>query len=74
MDCWAQVLRRTGIDPNDSFFVLGGDSIKAIRLVAVARPAYLRLSVSFALQNPVFRRMASGAEIVQLASLQPIEP
>jgi hypothetical protein len=74
MDCWAQVLGRTDIDPNDSFFVLGGDSIKAIRLVGVARPANLRLSVFFARQNPVFRRMDSGAEIVQPASLQPIEP
>ncbi|CAI7574656.1 unnamed protein product [Penicillium discolor] len=74
MDCWSQVLGRNDITVHDSFLLLGGDSIKVMRLVSAARAANLRLSVAFALQNPLFRRMAAGAEMIESQSIQEVQP
>ncbi|KAF3402030.1 Nonribosomal peptide synthetase 1 [Penicillium rolfsii] len=74
MDCWSQVLGRNDISVNDSFLLLGGDSIKVMRLVSAARAANLRLSVAFALQNPLFRRMAAGAEMIESQAIQEVPP
>lgn len=73
MKCWKNVLGRTDITTNDSFLFLGGDSIKVMRLVSAARAANLRLSVAFALQNPIFRRMAAGAEMIESEALQGVQ-
>ncbi|KAJ6092569.1 acetyl-CoA synthetase-like protein [Penicillium sp. IBT 16267x] len=73
MKCWTDVLGRTAITINDNFLFLGGDSIKVMRLVSAARTANLRLSVAFALQNPIFRRMAAGAEIIESQALQGVQ-
>ncbi|CAG8883008.1 unnamed protein product [Penicillium egyptiacum] len=73
MKCWADVLGRADITVHDSFLLLGGDSIKVMRLVSAARAANLRLSAAFALQNPIFRRMAAGAEVVECQALQGVQ-
>ncbi|MEH1167107.1 amino acid adenylation domain-containing protein [Micromonospora sp. CPCC 205539] len=41
---WASVLERDGVGPDDDFFTLGGDSVLAMRVVALARRSGLRLS------------------------------
>ncbi|KAJ5672553.1 acetyl-CoA synthetase-like protein [Penicillium longicatenatum] len=73
MKCWTDVLGRTNITINDSFLFLGGDSIKVMRLVSAARAANLRLSVAFAMQNPVFRQMAAGVEVIESQALQGVQ-
>ena len=60
---WAQVLN---LDPdsigvNDSFFRLGGDSLAAMRLVAMARSVGLNLAVSGVFRNPKLSALASLA-------------
>ncbi|MDQ2583572.1 non-ribosomal peptide synthetase [Saccharothrix yanglingensis] len=65
---WAQVLPVPGgraIGPEDNFFDLGGDSVSAIRVVARARAAGLRVELSRVL------RAASLAELA--ASARPVE-
>jgi amino acid adenylation domain-containing protein len=57
---WAETLGldRARIGPNDSFFRLGGDSLSAIRLVAIAEARGLNLSVQGAFNNPTLVEMA----------------
>lgn len=60
IEFWGQVLRdQTAFGPEDHFIVRGGDSIKAIRLVAVARRAGYTITVANILRHPVLRDMAS---------------
>ncbi|MCO1657046.1 non-ribosomal peptide synthetase [Pseudonocardia humida] len=42
-ELFATVLGRPGVDPDGSFFELGGDSISALRVVALARERGLRI-------------------------------
>ncbi|KAJ5425382.1 hypothetical protein N7465_000452 [Penicillium sp. CMV-2018d] len=48
--------------PTDHFFVLGGDSVKAMQLVSLARQANMRLSVKDIFGNPTLSAMSSIAE------------
>ncbi|PYI34341.1 acetyl-CoA synthetase-like protein [Aspergillus indologenus CBS 114.80] len=61
-DIWAETLRITADDvgPDDNFFGLGGDSIRAMKLVGIARREGFELSVPQLLQNPTI------AQLVQL--------
>ncbi|KAI1455492.1 nonribosomal peptide synthase [Annulohypoxylon moriforme] len=75
---WAAVL---GIDPKiigvtDSFLRIGGDSIKAMRLVAAAREEGLSLTVADILRRPQLGDLANAASNIPLteASDQTIEP
>ncbi|CRG92450.1 hypothetical protein PISL3812_09510 [Talaromyces islandicus] len=74
MHRWSEVLGRPDISVNDNFLLLGGDSIKVMRLVAAARAANLRLSVTFALQHPVFRQMAAGATVIGSQPINDVQP
>ncbi|KAJ5888534.1 acetyl-CoA synthetase-like protein [Penicillium taxi] len=74
MECWMQVLGRTDITVSDNFFLLGGDSIKAMRLVAAARAANLQISVASALQNPIFQQMAAISDIIESETIQDVHP
>ncbi|MCE9667443.1 amino acid adenylation domain-containing protein [Myxococcus stipitatus] len=58
-DVWAQVLgvQRVGID--DSFFELGGDSIRGIQVVARLRERGLELSIPQLLQHPTIRQLSA---------------
>ncbi|WP_238009492.1 amino acid adenylation domain-containing protein [Dactylosporangium sp. AC04546] len=68
---FAELLDHPGIDVDESFFALGGDSIVAIRLVARARRAGLRLT-----PNDVFtqRTIANLAQVVTVEQPAPVDP
>lgn len=62
---WNEVLTtETDIHVNDNFFALGGDSLKAMKLVATARVKGLSLTVAQIFANPTLKRMALIAERV----------
>lgn len=61
---WSQVLLMTkdDIGLQDNFFALGGDSLKAMRLVALAKSSHLSLTVSDVFSHPTLHAMASRAK------------
>ncbi|KAL2429535.1 Nonribosomal peptide synthase 1 [Exophiala dermatitidis] len=62
---WKQLLgSEADIGVKDNFFALGGDSLKAMKLVAAARAEGLSLTVAQIFANPTLSRMASAAERV----------
>ncbi|KAG8168693.1 hypothetical protein KVR01_001442 [Diaporthe batatas] len=70
-DLWAETLRiedSGAITRHDDFFMLGGESIRAIRLVAAARERYgMFLTVDRIFRHPVLADMAAQmSEIVEL--------
>ncbi|MFJ9695834.1 amino acid adenylation domain-containing protein [Kitasatospora sp. NPDC101183] len=54
----AEVLGRTAVGPDDGFFALGGDSLKAIRLVNAAGQAGLRLDLAAVFQYRTLAELA----------------
>lgn len=63
---WAAVLGDQGdISVHDSFFSLGGDSLRAMRLVAAARAEGIALTVADVFRYPVLRDMAVVAKMIQ---------
>ncbi|EXJ84133.1 hypothetical protein A1O3_04800 [Capronia epimyces CBS 606.96] len=72
---WKQLLASEGdIGVKDNFFALGGDSLKAMKLVAAARLEGLSLTVARVFANPTLSRMASTAERVSNAPEAEIPP
>lgn len=69
---WQALLGISNVEAEDNFFHLGGDSITAMKLVAIARREGLSLTVAMILQNPVLAEMASCTSAVQALPL--IEP
>ncbi|KAF2874354.1 nonribosomal peptide synthetase 6 [Massariosphaeria phaeospora] len=62
---WAQVLGGDAdFSTNDNFFSMGGDSLKAMRLVAAARGDGVELSVPDIMLNPTLSAMASKAKSI----------
>ncbi|KAK1768250.1 hypothetical protein QBC33DRAFT_585288 [Phialemonium atrogriseum] len=60
---WTQLLGTTGeISLSDSFFALGGDSLKAMKLVAAARAEGISLTVASIFTHPTLRDMAATAQ------------
>jgi aryl carrier-like protein len=59
---WCEVLQLdpTDIDDNTSFLELGGDSVLAMRLAALARRAGFKLTVRQILQEPTLKDMAQA--------------
>ncbi|WP_199823361.1 amino acid adenylation domain-containing protein [Streptomyces sp. NRRL WC-3742] len=75
----AEVLGRTAVGPEDGFFALGGDSLKAIRLVNAAGQAGLRLDLAAVFQYRTLAELALAGSTVDaegpvdmLAPLLPI--
>jgi amino acid adenylation domain-containing protein/non-ribosomal peptide synthase protein (TIGR01720 family) len=66
-ELWARVLRAPSdsLSLNDNFFQIGGDSIKAIELVAELRKQRRGLTVSHIFQNPVMGEMAELLSLVR---------
>ncbi|PSN73352.1 nonribosomal peptide synthetase 6 [Corynespora cassiicola Philippines] len=59
---WAKVLGgEADFSANDNFFSMGGDSLRAMRLVATAREDGIMLSVPDIMLNPTLSAMASKA-------------
>jgi amino acid adenylation domain-containing protein len=64
VDLVARVLRteQEAIGTNDSFLLLGGDSIDAMRLTALAKAEGLSLTVANILQKPILSELAQLAD------------
>lgn len=61
---WAKILGgEVDFNASDNFFSMGGDSLRAMKLVAAARDAGLTLSVPDIMLNPTLSAMASKAKI-----------
>lgn len=71
-EVWAQVLDMDRVGVNDSFFALGGDSIRSIQVRALARERGLTFSIQQLFQYQTIRQLASqitGAESAAGGSL-----
>ena len=55
LDIWEQALGLSGIGVNDNFFVVGGDSIKCIQVVAAAREVGFDLTVATVFRHGTVR-------------------
>ncbi|OTB03879.1 hypothetical protein M426DRAFT_321365 [Hypoxylon sp. CI-4A] len=63
VDLWTQILGQdVDVGANDNFFNLGGDSLRAMRLVALARTHHIALTVAEVLANPILSDMALVAK------------
>ncbi|KAK5076780.1 hypothetical protein LTS08_005951 [Lithohypha guttulata] len=72
---WSRILGNlTDVSPEDNFFALGGDSLKAMRLVALAREQRLSLTMATIFAHPTLEALADNASIVQLTQEVEISP
>ncbi|KAM0205673.1 hypothetical protein ACHAQI_008962 [Fusarium lateritium] len=64
---WSDVLNlpTESIDANSNFLELGGNSLKAMRLVALARRKKMRISLASIFQGPVLAAMATCVDAVR---------
>ncbi|KEF54056.1 uncharacterized protein A1O9_09851 [Exophiala aquamarina CBS 119918] len=62
------------IGTSDSFFALGGDSLKAMKLVGVARKAGLSLTVAQIFSTPTLSQMASSISRINYEAVEEIGP
>lgn len=58
VEIWQEVLEIKNIGINDNFFALGGDSIKAIQVLARLQRYKLKLDVKNLLTNPVIKEVS----------------
>jgi amino acid adenylation domain-containing protein/non-ribosomal peptide synthase protein (TIGR01720 family) len=58
VEIWQEVLEITNIGINNNFFALGGDSIKAIQVIARLQRRKLKLDVKNLLTNPVIKELS----------------
>lgn len=73
---WGDVLNRRQIGSDDSFFDLGGDSIRVIDVVYRARAAGLLLTVEQVFEHQTIRRLSAvvASHAPQLAEAAPATP
>ncbi|MFM0478859.1 condensation domain-containing protein, partial [Paraburkholderia strydomiana] len=74
---WRAVLRRDDIGVTDNFFVIGGDSILSLQIVAKARDAGLHVTPRMVFEAPTVQQLARAAGPVPTsasASLAGVEP
>ncbi|WP_202704543.1 phosphopantetheine-binding protein, partial [Flavobacterium sp. UGB4466] len=67
---WSAVLKKEGIGIKDSFYNLGGDSIKSIQVVARLKQQGYRLKVEQLLSTPVLEDLAGLMELTTQVSDQ----
>jgi amino acid adenylation domain-containing protein len=65
---WGEVLGLERIGVEDSFFALGGDSIRSVRVIALAREKGIELSVEELFRHPTIAALAAYAEGVAASS------
>lgn len=68
---WKEVLDVKSVSMNDSFFDLGGDSIKAIQVVSKLKLENMRLQVKDIFKWPTIRELAKHIEVLE--SVNPLE-
>lgn len=73
---WEQILnlKPETATLDDSFFVVGGDSVQAMKLVAAARAAKISLSVLDIFRKPTLAGMASACKLLQEGDLSVLRP
>ncbi|HEY2578181.1 MAG TPA: phosphopantetheine-binding protein [Streptosporangiaceae bacterium] len=57
---WCKVLNTPGVSGNDNFFALGGNSVKLIEMVALARQAGLEITLTQAFENMTVAELAKA--------------
>ncbi|KAF7715229.1 Nonribosomal peptide synthase (NRPS) [Penicillium ucsense] len=75
-DLWSSVLHlpdRAKLDPSESFFRLGGDSIGAMRIIAEARSQGLVLTMNGIFQQPTLAGMAKEIRLLAPHEDRPVE-
>ncbi|KAJ1326896.1 fusarinine C synthase [Microdochium nivale] len=72
---WTQVLGTdVNIGAHDNFFIVGGDSLRAMKLVAAARIAGVSLSVADILTHPVLSEMALVSKVDSSDPISEVAP
>jgi aryl carrier-like protein len=61
VEIWSEVLGLERIGVEDSFFALGGDSIRSVRVIALAREKGIELSVEELFRHPTIAALAEYA-------------
>jgi len=61
-EIWAEVLGLDRIGVEDSFFTLGGDSIRSVRVIALAKERGLELTVEELFRRPTIAGLAADLE------------
>jgi non-ribosomal peptide synthetase component F/aryl carrier-like protein len=64
-EIWSEVLGITQIGIHDNYFVMGGDSIRSVRIVALANKRGLKISLQNLFQNQTIAELAGNAEITE---------
>ncbi|MFP2956444.1 amino acid adenylation domain-containing protein [Myxococcus sp. 1LA] len=66
-DIWAEVLGLNQVGIDDSFFELGGDSIRSIQVIAKLRERGLELPILELLQHPTIRQLSGVVKVTDNA-------
>ncbi|MCC3770527.1 amino acid adenylation domain-containing protein, partial [Streptomyces sp. UNOC14_S4] len=67
-EVWAEVLEAPHVGVHDDYFALGGDSILALRIRAVAEKRGIRFSLTDLIRQPTVAGLAGLAELAATAS------
>jgi len=59
VEIWREVLKRSTIGVSDNFFSAGGDSIRSIQMLALAKKRGLQLSLATIMEEPTIRGLAA---------------
>ncbi|MGW9595207.1 non-ribosomal peptide synthetase, partial [Streptomyces chartreusis] len=68
----AEVLGVGPVGPDDGFFALGGDSLKAILLVGAAGRAGVRISLAAVFEHRTLRALAESGEVARRSGAAPL--
>ncbi|MEP7308958.1 MAG: amino acid adenylation domain-containing protein [Acidobacteriota bacterium] len=71
VDVWREVLSLDRIGVSDNFFTLGGDSIRAIKLVSRAREQGVEVGLADLFEHQTVRALAARARVATVATAAP---
>ncbi|HUP58043.1 MAG TPA: non-ribosomal peptide synthetase, partial [Bdellovibrionota bacterium] len=71
---WKDVLKKDEIGIHDNFFSLGGDSLQAMAVVALARKAGILIDAALSFDEPTIASLASAAKPVPQETSDPLPP
>lgn len=66
VEVWQEVLGRQAIGTLDNFFNLGGDSIRSLRVIALAKQRGLKIRIQDLFEHPSIVELAKAIEIQQV--------
>jgi amino acid adenylation domain-containing protein/non-ribosomal peptide synthase protein (TIGR01720 family) len=70
-EVWSQVLGKEGVGIDDSFFALGGDSIRSIQVLSRAKERGLNFSLPQIFEHSTIRRLARQVESADACDTAP---